>query len=377
MPEMNQESYLNLRTAALSIAGMEDDPAGQPWLDQMILQTGYRGRVIGTYAGEIEVSNIDNATISTIDLLDLFVRNFLNSGGRGPNGDLFGQHTRDSIGNLIGEGSDITEEITLQVLAEAFEELGPVPYTQGQGANYFAKIQAIAKNGNAGNGAVGSVLNALCQFIELLRAEYQGSAICFSRMANRTEDGGATQQHFLNLVTEIATHIDGMGIPLAANFLKDSQLPVYKDPAVEEKNQTITYWAVKPDQHVVALMFWIAERVRMDPNHYSVLRNCFKDSAIYEVARRHKLGWRADHDDDVVDNFLKKHQQVKGKNASDLKVIGDVWRWAEKAEVAPFMIDRLLYMSGSGRFPGGRADGNNQDFYQEICEHLPQKSHLD
>jgi hypothetical protein len=377
MAEMNQESYLNLRTAALSIAGMEDDPAGQPSLDQMILQTGYGGGEITTDAGEvIKVSNIDNATKSTIDLLDLFVRNFLNSGGRGPNGDLFGQHTRDAIGNLIGRG-DITREITLQVLAEAFKQLGPKPYTQGQGANYFAKIKNIADGRDDKNSAVGKVLKALHQFIELLRAKYQGSAKCFSRMANENEGGATTQQHFLNLVTEIATHIDGMGIPLAANFLKDSQLPVYQDAPEDKKNQTITYWAVKPDQHVVALMFWIAERVRMNPKDYSVLRNCFKDSATYEVARRHGLGWPADHDDDVVDNFLENHQQVNGRNASDLKVIGDVWRWAENAKVAPFMIDRLLYMSGSGRFPNRRVRRNNQGFYQEICERLPQQPHPD
>lgn len=328
--------------------------------------------------GLVKESGYDGITAphqSTIDLIDLFARNLRNSGANGMEANSFGGLIRISLSDFISNNK--LESIPLSQVVGSFcqaarENNLVTDHDAKQLDSYYSWIDdsntRLPKwwNNLQGKPRIIRDLESTFLFCEFLIRHFEGCAENYTDKI-ATSFGSGSRVEPLKYAINDLIQIPGIGIALASNFLKDSQVSLLKDI---ERNAWKDHYAaffVKPDKHVLRLMHLITRRSRFQDLE-DLLKT--KDG---QLAKKYFLETNIQTDSEwptisVGDYFFSGIQ-----NRGSWKCILDVLFWSDCAGVSPLEIDRLLFFCGSARFgskdvPAGYDRRKNRGVRYEILK---------
>jgi len=317
-------------------------------LDQWALSTGYR--------------DAPNPHQSTTDLVYVFAANLLNSGLPGPNIDKFAGlvrevvlcHLVDTKTNKISRATSIGE---LASLSHRYLEENPeFEFTRNRGnTDYKADIQGLATGNPRKAAIVNDLLETVSGFINYLVSDFGGCAIQFHQALNISIQDSRGLVH-IELIKEKLQSLKRMGLALAMNFLKDSQMSAFRDAQLAELTDKAIAHFVKPDLHVLRLMFIATGRhlsTSLEAADIIGLRQEVSEvlfSAINPQAG--SLFERAYTSEHCLGADLNK----RGAH----RCIADVIHWSQNInpQISPFEIDRILFLIGSGNYSRHSIDIN-------------------
>lgn len=285
---------------------------GQRELDNWIMDTGY--------------PKAPSPHSETADLLHVYAASLTNAGGAKPRFDAFGSMISQAMGLYTSNGSIVEVPSLTELARECERHLGRYPL----GGNFAADVSALARGG-VGRPLMTGLLTSVIAFSAWLQKEHAGSASVLHAALTTPVDPRRTG-HGLAVLRELVG-LPWMGVAVAANFLKDSQVPGLKDRGLSPRQaaSVLAGWFVKPDLHVVRLMGYITGRLPQPGGGPS----------------RFKLGEALKRYDPAPHpNFSGLYADLVRGDGRDVRVIADVHEWAVAVSTSALEIDRILFLIG-------------------------------
>ena len=181
-----------------------------------------------------------------------------------------------------------------------------------------------------------SILQGLAGFCEWLRRCYQGDA----RLLHQAMAANAMPGHnlALRLMEDLETNSSGIGVAIAANFLKDSQVPPLVVPGAHPSAmaQFEAGWSAKPDLHVLRFMAKLTRGMELHEAH--------KRQSL-QVALRSFEG--PPYAGAGAGFFPNSYPFANGRR--EYRAIEDIHHWADAVKTSALEIERVLYMIGATR----------------------------
>lgn len=330
--------WTDVRNEALNIlrSDMTSVPPGgdigQSTLDDLILKTGYPWAL--------------KAHEKTTDLLAVYAATLRNGGGPGPAFAAFSQMIAAAVSQWV-VNNRITQPLNTQTLAQAsanhLVQPSALPLAVAGSVDYVADLLAIAE-GRAGRARalMPALLQSVVDFSEMLVRLYNGSAVDYNLVFNRPHMPSAPGKFVFNRFMDVAP-IPKIGVALAMNFFKDSQVPALNRQPLQNLYTNEIGWYVKPDIHVLRFMLKASGRANaagvIDDSLVFMkegdVRRCY-------VRARPASAWAAGA-------YTYGAHRPKSELAQ-WQCIEDVHRLARHIQAPPLEIDRIFFMVGSGRF---------------------------
>jgi hypothetical protein len=285
---------------------------GPSELDSWIMQSGYAGAL--------------SPHSETKDLLRVYAASLANAGGAKPRFDAFGSMICQAMGAFISNGGIAR----VPNLTELARECGQHLACHELGGEFVGNVASLARGDN-GNKLMRGLLSSVVAFSAWLHEKHSGSASVLHAALTTNVDPRRTG-HGLPVLRDI-DRLPWVGIAVAANFLKDSQVPGLRARCMTPKHSAsvLAGWFAKPDLHVARLMGYVTGRLpqpRDDPSRFK----------LGEALKRYGLEPEA--------NFSGHYPNLVRGDANDIKVIADIHEWAVAANTSPLEIDRILYLIG-------------------------------
>ena len=276
---------------------------------------------------------------SVIDLLGLYASNLRNGGSpAGPRSAELGQMTQWVLQQSKFIRDDRLIEFDKKIFASlAAQYVKNHPLSKQGGAGNVNILQAIAhgEESSIQNKLLTKLVDSIDQFAKHLLEHYEGSASKFAEPFARKIQGLTPEEkcddvalfrsrflHELNFVL--------MGPAIASNFMKDSQI----GRATQLDHLVDTYLGslAKPDMHVFRMMLCITGRVRISDED-ALKQLCFEQDFLKIYGQLEpQPGW-------------PHWANVKGNEEICLR---DLNFLAYTHDFPPIVLDRVLYMAGSG-----------------------------
>lgn len=315
---------------------------GAPGLNTLIMSTGYPSAA--------------QPHADAVDLIYVAAANLANAAGGRPKPPEFADAVVQAMQNggyfTAGPPRHLNHAPTAPHLATLLAKLTPSPRWSAAMKSFRNSAASIAK-GAAGRATHASMIGGIVDVSDWLMNTYSGSASAL----HGAMTGTAAAPH--HAVWHAICSVDGFrghGVALAANLLKDSQVPGL---ALICNPQTIARvhagWFAKPDLHVIRFMAKISRGVSL---HAGRRRQLLK------MARRSMtnppVGAR------VLANFPGSYSHLPSKSP-DLRVIADIHDWAAACHTSALEIDRVLYLIAARRVdipqPHGGSVTVTRDWY--------------
>ena len=317
----DMDIYQQLKSTALELVRIDYPDKTESELDHWIINTGY-----GDYAPE--------PYESIRSLIYVYAANLLNSGLRGPNIHSFGKLASDVISKHFIKDNAITQ-IALDELAQRFlEELqsSDIQLTKNGNQKYIEDLRYI---NSPNRSAIKRLLLSIIGFCDLLRDSYQSSAAVYHRKFLEIENFSFSA---INHMVKELTQFELVGVALAMNFMKDSQMPAVADGRVSIHESGLIQYLVKPDMHVMRFMLHITKRYR------GSIDNLFTMSA----SEFNDLYTRSVPEERFSDDNGNVH--LKGISQGEVLCINDMYTLSAEESIPPVFLDRIIYLIGSGSF---------------------------
>jgi hypothetical protein len=264
--------------------------------------------------------------VAAADLLYVYAASVANAGGRKPNPDMFGALIRAAMSPLCS-GGRIMRVPSLKDLALACRaNLG-----HDIGSSFAGDICAIA-DGGLGRPLMRGLLKSVIEFCEWL-CEFHGGDAATLHAALTAHVESARVGIGFDVLRRL-DRLSWVGIAVAANFVKDSQVPGLRARGLTPAQAAgcVAGWFAKPDLHVARMMGYITGRIPQpgcDLRRWKlgqVLAACYRDPS---------------------QNFCGMYDELIRGDGNDMKVIADVQEWAFATHTSPLEIDRILYLIGA------------------------------
>jgi hypothetical protein len=220
-------------------------------------------------------------------------------------------------------------------LARWFANLrgAPPPGGWSQRMNRFLNSAAQIAGALRGNPVAldNSILNGMVGFCNWLRNHHQGDA----RVLHNAMSAPAIAGHelILSSMAQLELH-KGIGVAIAANFLKDSQVP----PLVHRGFVMSTVeagWSAKPDLHVLRLMAKLTRGIPLHAHHRrQSLRVALQSFSCPPIAG-------------AGPGFFPNNYPFAVGRRSEYRAIEDIHHWADAIGTSALQIERVLYLIGA------------------------------
>lgn len=290
----------------------------------------------------------------TSDLLSLYATNLLNSGARGPSREAFGRMVRAGFSDFVRDNQlvEFGEKVFLQKCIEHINQPGDALVADPEAnQRYVGQMQSMVAQGELNRRKIlPRLLASVRQFCEFLMAEHQGSAKEFHQIFMEEPDSALPNYFPKNQLERIS--FSQVGIAVGMNFLKDSQVSAFRSNGKQDAARQLENigrvqagWLVKPDRHLLRLMFWITGRASLA--NVSASQLYYLNANSFQALVNQYAGVRS-REMSGVDYALCANQPRS--RAGLWHCIEDIQRLAVKNSVAPLAIDRLLYLVGSGNY---------------------------
>ena len=322
-------------------------------LDDWALSTGYR--------------DAPNPHQNTGDLLYVFAANLLNSGLPGPNIEKFAslvkeivlRHLVDPKTNNISRATSVGELASFS--HRYLEENLGFEFTRHRGkTDYKADIQGLAIGTPRKEAIVNDLLDTVSAFINYLVIEFDGSATKFHQVL----DIPCQDINGLVRIESIKNKLQSfkrMGLALAMNFLKDSQMSACRGEQLADLSDRAIAHFVKPDLHVLRLMFIATGR------HLSTSLGAADIIGLQQEVSEVLFSAINPQHGSIFDRAYTSEHCLGGdlKKRGAHRCIADVVHWSQNInpQISPFEIDRILFLIGSGNYsgpgPGGPSAGGS------------------
>jgi len=322
-------------------------------LDETILSTGYPWAL--------------NSSHDTSHLIAVFAGNLRNGGGPGPTLEAFSKAIAAGSSKFFSDGK-LTEHLNIaslaRVCAEFLEDSESLPLAKNGTVDYLAQLKAIANSESISKRAIlPQLLNSVVDFSKILVERFDGSAVGFHSSFNQPHKSSDTCDfvvHQYRLISDIPR----IGVPLAMNFFKDSQVPSLRNKTLKEISNYRIGWFVKPDIHVLRFMLMASGRASSANITYSDLVHMPEnDLKRFYRTTKPKAQW--------ANTDYQYHSNQPRNESAQWLCIEDVHNLARKLGVAPLEIDRIFFMVGSGRFSSKKMVKPSQlERYQILSEKL-------
>ena len=290
---------------------------GSSDLDHWIMQTGY-----GACAGHPE-ADID-------DLFYVFAASLANAaGGRPPRGEF-----APLVAAAIRAGGFLDPDTCCLKRAPTIAELCGI-IAALLGATTMT-LSARMKRFHANIGRVGTadhnLLRSIVEFAEWLIWNYRGCPCLFHRVMLAPPPPGV-----ISPIIDVIRSLDalfGVGVSIAANFLKDSQIPGLARNGIDPRQVRLhpAGWAAKPDLHVSRLMAKLTRN-----------QSLFAGSLMIRWPIALKSFGAPTMNAGMPGYFRCAYGPHSRK---DLRVILDIHDWAAAVCTSPLEIERVLYLIG-------------------------------
>lgn len=281
-------------------------------LDNWIMQSGYAGA--------------PSPHSDTRDLLHVYAASLTNAGGAKPRFDAFGSMIGQAMGPYLSKGSIARVPNLSELARECERHLA----CHDLGGEFAADVSGLVRGDNDRK-LMRGLLSSVVAFSAWLLDKHSGSASALHAALTSNVDPRRTG-HGLPVLRDLDL-LPWVGIAVAANFLKDSQVPGLRARGMTPKDSAsvLAGWFAKPDLHVARLMGYVTGRLPqpgVDPSRFK----------LGEALNRY--GQNAQR------NFSRHYPHLVRGDANDLKVIADIQEWAVAANTSPLEIDRILYLIG-------------------------------
>jgi hypothetical protein len=344
----------HVRTVALQILQTSLPESQQGDLDEIILSTGYPWAL--------------QSHENTSDLLAVYAANLRNGGGPGPSYEAFSKMIKAATdGFLIN--NQLVQTLQISPLAEACAEYlaldDSLPLAKNGTVDYATELLSIAHGRPLRPRAlISQLLNSVVCFSEMLVHQFNGTANAFHAAFNQVHPQPAADAHFVFEQFLNISEIPKVGVALAMNFFKDSQVPALKQLPLQDLYSNQIGWFCKPDIHVLRFMLKASGRAAaagitdesLIHMKESLLRREYKNTPPTKA-------W-------AIGSYLLATQRPTSETAQ-WHCIEDVHRLARHENIPPLEIDRILFMIGSGRFLNeGRIGPQQAERYQLLLDEL-------
>jgi hypothetical protein len=312
---------------ALAIARVQTriNEFGAKELDDWIMSTGYPSNA--GYGGQPHQD--------TIDLFYVFAASIANAAGGRPPFSEFATMIVNAIRrlNVINGCGRLDRSFNALDLASFIEKIN-------QPANVVPRIVRFKQNvtnyrsDQSNTSTDSALLESVAAFSEWLLKNYEGCACNLAAdFRNLPKNNGDVVFGTIDSLDAIK----GVGIAIAANFLKDSQIPGLRSAGHDPRavKQFLAGWVAKPDLHVTRLMAKITRNFnirvggRLQP--WPVALACYESAPINQGEAGYFDG------------------EYPMGMAFPKRVIVDIHDWARCCETSPLEIDRVLYLIGAKR----------------------------
>lgn len=301
-----------LREVALARVQTVIPDFGMADLDRWIMSTGYEGAA-APYA-------------CTGDLIYVYAASITNAGGAKPNPEVFGALIRDAMQSWID--NDVL--VHLPGKRQLSQACVPLLDRHRLGDGFSEDIRQMAQ-GQPGRQLMSGLLSSVIAFASWLLVHHAGDARALHHRLRQSEGAGQVGSG-LDFLRQL-DQLPWVGIAVAANFLKDSQVPGLRAAGytAAPASSCLAGWFAKPDLHVARLMGYVTGRL---PQPQGDLRQLTLGQA---MAQYH----RTPHQD-----FQSSYPALQPQDRNDIKVILDIHAWALAAGTSPLEIDRILFLIG-------------------------------
>lgn len=334
--------WIHVRAVALEILRTAVPTAQASDLDRIILSTGYPWA--------------DNSFDSISDLIAVYAASLRNGGGPGPGYEAFSRMIKTSVADHITQNRLIQplQKASLAQACEAYQQQRQsMPLAIEGTVDYIGDLHAIAQQTPLRPRALmPQLIESVVRFSEVLSRAFNGSAAEFHAAFNRAHVPADPAGFVLERFQSFAG-IPKVGVALAMNFFKDSQVPALRNQPLQHLLTNQIGWFIKPDIHVLRFMLKASGRAG---EHGFV-----DDELIYMkeqnvrsayVARPATAAW-------AQEPYTYCTLRPRAEKAQ-WQCIEDVHRLARLQRIPALEIDRVLFMVGSGRFIGNRRIGPPQ-----------------
>jgi hypothetical protein len=281
-------------------------------LDRWIMSTGYEGAAA--------------PHACTGDLLYVYAASITNTGGAKPKPEVYGALIRDAMRPYVENGV-LCHIPSRRQLAQAC-----APHLdQHRLADGFSEDIRQMALGHDGRPLMSGLLSSVIAFASWLLEHYAGDARVLHHCLRQGEGAGQAGSG-LDLLRQL-DQLPWVGIAVAANFLKDSQVPGLRVAGftAAATSNCLVGWFAKPDLHVTRLMGYVTGRLQQpqgDPRQLTLGQ---------AMAQYH----RSPHRD-----FQSRYPALLAQDRNDMKVILDIHAWALAAGTSALEIDRILFLIG-------------------------------
>jgi hypothetical protein len=184
-----------------------------------------------------------------------------------------------------------------------------------------------------------SLIRALTHLCAWLQNHYQGNPQTLHQaMAQTTQQANTA----LQMIASLAQPGTGVGIAVAANFLKDSQVPPLVNLYINPRSMAtpVAGWIAKPDLHVLRFM---AKLTRGVPLH------------IFGRRQSLRVSLTSFGNDPVAGSGFPQHYAAPGP--LEYRAIQDIHKWAASVKTSPLEIERVIYLIGARKIDVRTASG--------------------
>ncbi len=337
----------------------------EEFLSDWILSTGYGSELL--------------PHLLTKDLLYVYAASLCNAGGRGPGFAPFAKMVSAAVMNFIVDNK--VGEVSPQYLARACVEYlgtgGAEPLAKNGKVDYLYQLRQMAEgNGFEGKPVLPQLLLSVVKFIGLLCRNYGGSANSYHQSFIGMSLDGVRKQFVVEKYEEIA-NFPKVGVAVAMNFFKDSQVPAFRGQPLDHLYSPQIGWYVKPDKHILRLMLFATGRLQAARIDERLLFN-LPDDVAFKLYANTEGTFRPG-------SLYELHQGRPSRERGQWNCIEDVHQLATQDSVPPLGFDRLLYLIGSGRYrhPNARLATPQCERYQRLihavrgCPEHPPEEDLD
>ena len=338
--------YEHLKSTALELVRVDYPHINENDLDRWVVKTGYGDRAPRPYE-------------SIRSLIYVYAANLLNSGLRGPNKHSFGKLASNVISNHFIK-DNVISQVSLDDLAQRFlEELqsSDIQLTKNGNQKYIEDLRNIQSPRKS---TIKRLLLSIIGFCDLFRDSYQSSADVYHRKFLETENFSFSA---INHMVRELTQFELVGVALAMNFMKDSQMPAVADGRVSIHESGLIQYLVKPDMHVMRFMLYITKRYRGSiDNLFTMKASKFNDLYTRSVPEERFSGDNGD-------------VHLKGISQGELLCINDMYTLCAGESIPPVFLDRIIYLIGSGSFDSKKRLSTQQlDRYRSALSEIHEQN---
>ncbi len=329
--DLFRKIYDGINDTALEIVKSDFPQTSQIDLEKWIKSNGY--------------SNNPSPHENNKDFITIFLKNIFNSGYRGyPEIVEIIINTIEK--NYTFNNSEI-DKIQIQSLSNDC-----LNYLENINSN--KKIEIIRqlnelKEGKKNNKSIYKIFNSLCFFLKTMKNKYGGYAKEFSYSFFLEENIEKFPIH-IKSHSDNLVEIPQIGSALAMNFIKDTQINLIKNKSDKEIFHLPIGWCVKPDMHVMRIMFALTNPENsLDKINENII-SAGKEMKIWEIKLSNLEKEYIKKNSKFINNYSLINKDYNKKDLGLWKCIEDIQYFGKKSGIPPIKFDRLIYLVGSGKF---------------------------